>query len=401
MKTLIELYVNERFDDLSAVMTFAPERTVFLCSGSIPDRATRESIARFVSSVREGSKAEFINVGNRSIETLLGKIEEITAAYPDCAIDMTGGAASVLIAAERFSSSHRAKSFYFDDIRGKYRNIYGMEAELAPLGALSIDVRRLIELGGGKVTGNKHSTAANQEDAKLVRALFDVYAGHIGEWNSLAEYLQYGLRHCYDADRQRFSAPSAMLNNGYPLKSNRRLLGYISETGAIKELDTEGDHVSFTFENTFVREVLTTVGACLELFVYMSATDCAHFDSAEMSVEFDWDGASSGGFDDTTNEIDVIMTKGVRSYFVSCKTARPDTRDLYEISYLAKRFGGRSAQAVIATAADLSGEAWSLYRRARDMGVAVIERNDIRAGMQHVSERILHPEWYDEKPIGQ
>ena len=399
MKTLIEFYVNERFDDLSAVMVFRPERAVFLCCGFMPDRAARESIAEFVASFREGSETEFVNVGNRSVETLFKKITETVEKYPDCAIDMTGGAPTVLVAAERFCSERKTKSFYYDDIRGKFRNIFGMEGQLSAVQEFRTDVRGLIELGGGCVTGKKHSEPVGRADIASVRRLLDIYGAHVEEWNALAEYVQYGCRHYYyEAEKRAFSAPSAVINNRIPLKANKRLLGYLEEAGAIAELDTKGDHVGFRFTSDIAREALTTVGMCLELFVYMSAAHCAHFDSAEMSVEFDWDGAKNPGFDDTTNEVDVIMTRGLNSYFVSCKTARPDTRDLYEIHYLAKRFGGRNARAVIATAADLSGEAWAIYRRAREMGVCVIERNDLRAGQQHTAERILEPKWYDEKP---
>ena len=92
------------------------------------------------------------------------------------------------------------------------------------------------------------------------------------------------------------------------------------------------------------------------------------------------------------------MTRGVESRFVSCKTARPDTRDLYEIGYLADKFGGRNAVAVLATAIDLSGESWSNYLRARDMGVIVIERADIMKGMEHTAKLLVSPEWLEEKP---
>lgn len=399
MKTLIEFYVNERFDDLSAAKVFRPERTVFLCCGFMPDRTARESIAEYIASIREGAETEFVNIGNRSVETLFKKIEEIAGKFPDCAIDMTGGASTVLVAAERFCSEKKTRSFYYDDQRGKFRNIFGMEGQLSSIADFKTDVRGLIALGGGLVTGNKHTEPMKKEDIASTERLLDIYCAHVEEWNSLAEYLQYGCKHYYDAPSRAFSAPSAVINNRIPLKANRRLLGYIEEAGAIEGLDCAGDHTGFRFTSDIAHETLTTVGMCLELFIYMSASLCAHFDSVEMSVEFDWDGVKRPNYDDTSNEVDVIMTKGLKSYFVSCKTARPDVRDLYEIQYLAKRFGGRNARAVIATAADLSGEAWPLYRRAREMGVCVIERNDLRAGQQHTAERIIEPEWYDEKPV--
>lgn len=403
MKTLIELYVNEGFDDLAAMFVFMPERVVFLCCVVLPGAAERAAIRRFAgaAAARAGKQSpviEFVDVGDRSINSILSGIKGIFKKYEDCAVEMTGGPASLLVAAERFCERNRAKAFYFDDLKGRFRSIYGMESELADQKPFSVDVRELILLGGSHVTGNKHSTAQLERDPDIVRGILDVYCAGIGSWNAFSEYLQFACRSYYDPAALLFCAPSTLLNNHTLLLANKRLLEQLEKVGALRELSMEGELVSFRFANGYVRDILTTIGMCLELFVYVSATECARFDSAEMSVEFDWDGNIRGGIGDTSNEIDVILTKGFKSFFVSCKTARPDARDLYEISYLARRFGGRNAQPVIATAADLSGEAWALYARARDMGVAVIERNDIRAGMQHVAESLIEPKWYPEKP---
>ena len=146
--------------------------------------------------------------------------------------------------------------------------------------------------------------------------------------------------------------------------------------------------------------MLTTVGMCLELLVYRSALDCGCFDDVSMSVVFDWDGILHADSQDTVNELDVVMTRGFSPIFVSCKSARPDTRDLYEIWYLAKRFGGRRARPVIATAVSLSEDSWATYVRARDMGIIVIEKRDIvnYNGGDWIHDILLCPNWLDERP---
>lgn len=398
METLIELYVNEQFDDLLAAMVFKPKRAIFLCTGFMPDRASRESVARFVSENANGAETLFMDVGNKPIEKLFEKLSEIEASYPDCAIEMTGGSAAVLVAAERYCEEHGAKAFFFDRQKERFRNIRGMEEEILASPIPKIGVKTLISMGGGFVTGCKHSTRPFAENEECVRRILNIYCNNLREWNSFSEYLQFGCKHYYDARTQLYSAPITLLNNQMLLLANRRLMNLLSEAGALCELFTDGENVVFRFKNGYIKEILTTVGMCLELFIYVSAKDSGVFDSAEMSVLFDWDGIKHLNFNDTTNEIDAIMTKGPKSWFVSCKTARPDTRDLYEIDWLAKKFGGKSASGVLATASDLSGEAWANYMRARDMGVIVIERDDIIKGPKHVVEMLTEPRWYDEKP---
>ena len=78
--------------------------------------------------------------------------------------------------------------------------------------------------------------------------------------------------------------------------------------------------------------------------------------------------------------------------------ALPISRDLYEIDYLGHRFGGRFASIALVTACDLSGEAWSIYMRARDMGVIVIERSDIEKGRKHIARKLAELEWLTERP---
>lgn len=399
MKTLVELYVNEQFDDLAAFLAFRPETVLFLTPGPVPPRPAREGITRFIGSVDPSVKVGFIEAGNRSPEAILKRLEGIFLEYPDCAVDFSGGSTTLLLAASRFLAGKKAKAFYFDSLKNGFRSVRGMAREIEKAGVPKIDPDTLIRMGGGVVTGTTHTTAPYLENAEVVRAILDIYEENCARWNGFAEYLQFTVRSCYDARTQRFLAPSAVSNRGNLYLANRSILKKLNDCGAISDLETEGETVGFLFRNSYIKEILTTVGMCLELYIYVSALESGLFDSVAMSVVFDWDGVINGRMNDTTNELDVLMTKGVSSLFVSCKSARPDTRDLYEISYLARRFGGRNARAVLATAADLSSDSWPNYMRARDMGVTVIERSDIRMGMDRVKKLLIDPEWYPERPV--
>ena len=399
METLVELYVNEQFDDLAAAVTFGPKRVVFLSAGFMPDKATREGISRFLKSQAKGGiEVRFSDIGNRSLSSIFKKIGDTVKAYPDCVIDMTGGPTGVLIAAHRYCVRNRVKAFFYDDRRRKFINIYGMAEEISSAKAPSLKVGDIILMGGGLVTGSGHSAKPFSDNEQCARRVLEIYSQNLAHWNAFSEYLQFACRSYYDSRTQLFMAPSTLLNNSILLYANKRLLGLLSEAGAIRELATDGEAISFKFKNGFIKELLTTVGMCLELLIYVSALDSGAYDDAEMSVVFDWDGVLHGNFNDTTNEIDVVLTKGLKSTFISCKSARPDTRDLYEISYLAGRFGGRFATVVLATATDMSAEAWSNYMRARDMGVVVIERRDIEKGKEHIASMLKEPTWLAERP---
>ena len=398
METLVELYVHEQFDDLAAVLAFRPERVVFLTSGYLPGRAEREGVLRSLSGISPSTKAVFIDVGDRSLDSLFKKLDGVVKDFPDCAVEMTGGSASVLIAAERYCEEKRVKSFYFDSFKGRFRNIYGMEGELSRVKTPVLDVETLLKLSGGLMTGTGHASKPFFENRETVLKTLDIYRQNIDQWNAFSEYLQFACKSYLDEKHLFFCAPMTLLSKGSLYFINKRIINALYEAGAVTNLLSDGENVSFYFKNSFFRELLTTVGMCLELMVYSAAVESGAFDSAEMSVLLDWDGVISGHFNDTVNEIDVIMTSGLSSFFVSCKSSRPDTRDLYEIGYLAKRFGGRNAVPVLATAVDLSGSFWANYMRARDMGVTVIERADIVEGSERIVKLLMEPEWLAERP---
>ena len=140
MKTLIELYVNEQYDNLLAAMVFKPERLVFVCTDSYPDKLTRKSMLAFLHGVREDMAVEFLTIGIRPAETLFEKLDEICSCYKDCVIDMTGGSSGMLIAAESYCAKHGKKAFYFDYALNRYISIRGMRDEIEMTPGLKLDV---------------------------------------------------------------------------------------------------------------------------------------------------------------------------------------------------------------------------------------------------------------------
>lgn len=51
--------------------------------------------------------------------------------------------------------------------------------------------------------------------------------------------------------------------------------------------------------------------------------------------------------------------------------------DLSEISYLSRKFGGRLAKTVLVSVSDIRLSNSALYQRAKDMGIAIIDRNEL------------------------
>lgn len=400
MKTLIEFYVNEQYDNLLAAYVFRPERVVFVCTDSSPDKLTRQSILAFLNGLGSKTSAEFVYFGNKTVDELFERVGEVCSKYEDCAVEMSGGSPAVLIAAHSYCTKYKINAFYFDYSRNRFVSIRGMRRTIDNTPMPVIDVKTLLKIGGACVTGTCHSTKQLRDNVECIRKVLLVYSRNFSDWNVNSEYLQYCCKHFYDASTQIFSAKTAVRTNNTVFLINKRIMKELEEAGAVTELSFDDESVFFRFRSGFIKDVLSTVGMCLELMIYISALDSGSFADTSMSVVFDWDGIIHANKQDTVNEIDVVMIRGLSPIFVSCKSAKPDTRDLYEIWYLAHRFGGRRAKAVIVTAVSLSSDAWATYTRARDMGVIVIEKADILQYSEKdwIHDRLLCPKWLDSKP---
>lgn len=136
--------------------------------------------------------------------------------------------------------------------------------------------------------------------------------------------------------------------------------------------------IAFEFADAACKDCLTKEGNILEAFAYHTIRQMNLFDDVKLSVNIRWDKL---GVDarDTSNEIDIICTKGVKSYFISCKKrVEIDKEHLNEIRYEADRFGVDSTPILLTTARLDGSNANNLIQhyRAKRMGIEIISLQD-------------------------
>ena len=116
----------------------------------------------------------------------------------------------------------------------------------------------------------------------------------------------------------------------------------LEEKGLIRDLRISiGDVISvrFAFADAVVRESLLKAGNVLEMMAYHAISDSGLFDDVKPNVCIHWE-SGAGLSRQTANEVDLICTKGVRTYFVSCKrTAKLEQSYYDQVWYQAHRLG--------------------------------------------------------------
>ena len=126
----------------------------------------------------------------------------------------------------------------------------------------------------------------------------------------------------------------------------------------------------------------------LEMLVFITAKQLRDkqgkliYDDALNGVVIDWDGkihtTPPDSLYETKNEIDVFLMHDMIPVFISCKSGKIKSEELYKLDSVAEHFGGKYAKRVlIATALDdKKNDGESIRKRAADMGIRLIEKKE-------------------------
>lgn len=133
--------------------------------------------------------------------------------------------------------------------------------------------------------------------------------------------------------------------------------------------------IRFFYTNLAIRECLTTAGNVLELYVWSEAMRTREFDDCKANFSFLWR-------EGIKNELDVILTKGLASLVISCKTAKFNKEHLYEVKYLTDRFSLNSKPVIVYSSdkaiedGGISDDLRPIKDRAEAMGIYLIDLNE-------------------------
>ena len=165
------------------------------------------------------------------------------------------------------------------------------------------------------------------------------------------------------------------------------LLKYFAEKGYIINLIKDGnDRVSFTYATAQIKELLTTAGKMLEIYIYHSVKELGKFDDVVSGYEIDWEGT------DAKNEMDCIITKGFRALFVEVKARQDIEQGFYfKLEKLTDKFGVNPIAVLVADTQEKPfydhAQVNNIQRtRGKMMDVVTIWRED---EIQNIGETLL------------
>lgn len=382
METIIELYDHEPIRNVLAPSVLQPARVIYIGGNLLEEPHRQQSLLHFFQMKCKQTEVLFFTVDGFDYDAIRQMLTEVFYRYPDAVIDITGGSSMMLFAVGMFCKEHPVPVFSYHGKKNRLFDVFCCpQARTMPCDP-KFTVNEVLSLAGGSFLRYGHISKKDLTDTVLqhVEQVFSVFLAHPHRFNRLIQYFQAVCSHQTDANALSVRAPmSIRVSGGKTISWDGEMMTRLAEFGLLQDVHASGGRVQFRFESPIVRQCLNDIGVWLEMYVYKQAVESGLFDDVQISVVVDWDGDINESIN-TINEIDLILTRGVSSLFVSCKSGVPSTMALNEINTLTEWFGGMFSKGVIVTMCELSTVSPATYRRAIDMGLCVIQKEDMEAG---------------------
>ena len=379
MQTLIELYDERPLENVLGVEMFRPERVVYICPDAVAsDKQLQKKLRAYFKHRGQSVELVFVKASVYDSDAMRRLFRKITAKYPDCAMDITGGTDAVLFAAGLLCAETEIPVFTYSRRRNRFYDIRN-----APFAAnLSCDLSYSVEdcfmMAGGSMRAGRVDNGILYQYLDNIEPFFRLYLKHRRQWTKIVTYMQRVSPSSPDGpvSLEVTGAYTVKGERGSRIQAPEEALRDMEAIGFLQDLVIESEQsVSFRFRDAQIRSWLRDVGSVLELYVYKICLDTGLFQEVRTSAIVDWEGG--GQQNAVTNELDVMCTRGITPVFISCKTCDVKTEALNELAILRDRFGGQIAKAAIVTA-ERGGTA--MRNRAAELDIAVIDLNDLKAG---------------------
>lgn len=395
--TVLEFFDKNPLENLVTALTLRPERIIFFGNKDLMSQQ-REACIDLLKKKKIGTEVIWQRVDCDNLPLLIETLERTVAKETDCIIDVTGGEDLVLVAAgavyEKLRKSRNVQLQRFDLSRRKFFDCDGDEKVLNET-LPQLTVEENIALRGG-VVRYQSKEASGTEKWEITRALkrytdilWNISRRDPAQWNSAVSVLRgqekrpdrkkslqvtlniAKLKKAVEKSDAGFSYLHTMLRE---LQNEKLFLDYT---------ETE-EKITYRYCDEALYRLLSKAGNVLEVKILLLVLGMKNEDGspwctdAVNGVYIDWDGQLHTRYDeekDTENEIDVLLMRDIFPVFISCKNGMVKEEELYKLSTVADRFGGKYTRRVLCATYLGKSEGSNAYlrQRAADMYISLIE----------------------------
>ena len=387
MVVLFEFLGQEPVENVITSMHYAIDKVVYF-GYEEETEGKLETTKNFLLKHCGVSSVKFHILAKNDLPAILGVMRECIKSEVDGGnevyFDITGGEFLILVAfgmlTKEFDTPMHMFDIYSNSVieidEGSSRSI----SKGVPVRNTRFDLDNYIELKGGVINYRLNKPLKEddgEETAADIAKIWKVAKKHPGTWTVFSAFMK--AHFTPDAElkvrRSAMDISDALHDNGSvfntPKKLNAILDDLASEKLLLNVVHADGRY-SFAFKNRSIKDCIWEGGSILELHVFEERKKIS--DDCRVGVHLDWDGIIHTGENakDVLNEIDVLSLNGNIPTFISCKTGKMDSNKtlhaLYELSTVARRFGGKYSKRVLVCTQSIC----DVYlERAEEMGIEV------------------------------
>lgn len=395
--TVLEFFDKNPLENLVTALTLRPERIIFFGNKELM-KQQREACIDLLKKKKIGTEVIWQRVDCENLPLLIETLTRTVEQEKDCIIDVTGGEDLVLVAAgavyEKLRHSRNLQMQRFDLASGMFFDCDGDKKVLnEKLPQLTVEEN--IALRGG-VVRYQSKQGTGTEPWKITKALqkqtdilWKLSCRDPSAWNSAISVLRgqekspdrrKGL--CVTVNLERLRRAVEKTDAGYAYSLD--LLHTLRDRNLLTDFEEKDGRLSYTYCDESLHRLMGKAGNVLEVKMLLLATRMKNADGtpwctdAVNGVYIDWDGTLHTRYDeekDTENEIDVLLMRGIFPVFISCKNGMVKEEELYKLSTVADRFGGKYTRRILCATFLGKGESSNAYlrQRAADMYITLIE----------------------------
>lgn len=373
-KVLIEFFSERINENLLSVLTERYDRVCFLYTSGqgAPSEVKREALEGLVKKLF-GFVPEFYGIRELSIGSALASLHKLWRDGDRYFIDITGGDEAFIAAAGLFSSqrgTEHVSIHQYDVLNGRKRLSYPAAEQAETPFPHYVSAGTLLALNGciplEKPAFYEFSRGTLKKE---ILRLWEAIKTRPKEWNNFC---------ALDRDPSGETHPLTQkeLPSGTDGRGFQSIFTRLKNIGAVSDEETVllcgRNYVRYSLNvPEEARFLYDKAGTILEMYGALCASESGLFHDVRVGVKLDWDGRITDGEEpDPYNEIDLILMRNNLPVFVSCKNTVPKNDQLYEITVMAKHYGGYFATPALFC----SGNATEgVKKRALEMGVILVD----------------------------
>lgn len=378
--TVIEFFDRESaIENIISTLLCKPQKVVFIGNSL---KQMQRSVEKYKSVVYDrGIDVEFEikSVPKNNLTAAVDVIEETVNENNGCVVDLSGGNDLCLAAVGIVYAKHQSslKLHRFNISNGTMTE-FDSDGTMCACEPVKLSIKECISVYGGKMKYDG-KTADNwnftKEFKNDIRSMWSVCRKNPTEWNAQIKVLDKLCSEHQSTDGLFYTFKSDIMT-----KKLIEILRALAEYGVTDKFVDKGSYIEFAFKNEQIKRALTKSGQVLELTVTAAALDSTDnngekvYDDVLTGVIIDWEDEKSA----VSNEIDVVLMRGITPVFISCKNGALSSDELYKLSTVAEKFGGRFARKVlVATELEkLGSKEAHIKARAESLDIRIIDRAD-------------------------